>query len=206
MPTYFKLPLAAKQLAAASVCVHLVAAARACVATAALVCVVAVGGCARSTVTDGLATNYDRTDPAAEVVFYHNLANMTKVSNDEALHALTLLADDEDPTLTYDSRVEAAKARGWLNEDFNQPPDFVAQKGLVAECLVRMLRVEGGVWLTLLGPTPRYSVRELVNLGVMPEDSSERQAMSGAEFVGILGRARDNAILEKMRELRKTGE
>jgi len=196
MPTYFKAPLAATPLAAAIVSVTLV--------TAALVAIAALSGCARSIVTDALPTNYDRTDPAAEVVFYHNLANMNKVSNDEALHALTLLADDEDPTLDYDARVKAAKERGWLNPDFNQPPDLVAQKGLVAECLVRMLQIEGGVWLKLLGPTPRYSVRELVNLGVMPEESSERQAMSGAEFVGILGRARDSAILEKMRELRKT--
>ena len=179
-------------------------------AVAALVVMAAVAsatltGCVRSVVTDAVPTNYDRFDPAAEVVFYHNLANMTRVSNDEALHALTLLADDEDPTIDYDARVGAAKARGWLNAEFNQPPDLVAQKGLVAECLVRMMRINGGVWLTLLGPTPRYSVRELVNLGVMPEESSERQAMSGAEFVGILGRARDNAIIEKMRELRKTG-
>jgi hypothetical protein len=163
-------------------------------------------GCTRSVVTDGVSTAYDRSDPAAEVVFYHNLANMSKVSNDEALHSLTLLADDEDPTTDYDARVAAAKARGWLNQDFNEPPNLVAQKGMVAEALVRMLQIEGGVWLTLLGPTPRYSVRELANLGVLPEDSSERQAMSGAEFVGILGRARDSAILEKMRELRKTGE
>jgi hypothetical protein len=193
MPIYSKASLAATTLAAALI-------------AGALVAPATLSGCARSIVTDGLSTNYDRTDPAAEVVFYHNLANMNKVSNDEALHALTLLADDEDPTLDYDARVEAAKARGWLNPNFNQPPDLVAQKGLVAECLVRMMQIEGGVWLTLLGPTPRYSVRELVNLGVMPEESSERQAMSGAEFVGILGRARDNAIIEKMRELRKTGE
>ena len=193
MPIHFKASLATTPLAVALV-------------AAALAAFAALSGCARSIVTDGLPTNYDRADPAAEVVFYHNLANMTKVSNDEALHALTLLADDEDPTLDYDSRVKAAKARGWLNPDFNQPPDFVAQKGLVAECLVRMLKIEGGVWLKVFGPTPRYSVRELANLGVMPEESSERQAMSGAEFVGILGRARDSAILEKMRELRKTGQ
>lgn len=164
------------------------------------------GGCARSIVTDPVPTAYDRTDPAAEVVFFHNLASSSRVSNDEALHALMLLALDEDPTTTYEDRVAAAKAAGWLNASFDEPADLVVRKGLVAESLVRMLRIDNSVMLGIFGPTGRYAVRELIALGIMPVESTERQAMSGAELVGILGRARDHAIMEKMRELRKSRE
>jgi hypothetical protein len=157
-------------------------------------------------VTDPVPTAYDRADPAAEVVFFHNLASSGRVSNDEALHALTLLALDEDPTQSYEERVAAAKAAGWLKPEFDEPAELVTRKGMVAECLVRMLRIDGSVMLSVFGPSGRYSVRELIALGIMPAESTERQAMSGAELVGVLGRARDHAIMEKMRELRKSRE
>ena len=171
-----------------------------------LVSLALAGGCTRSLVTDPVPTAYDRSDPAAEVVFFHNLASSRRVSNDEVLHALTLLALDEDPTQTYEDRVAAAKAAGWLNPKFDEPADLVTRKGLVAECLVRMLGIDNSVMLSVFGPSGRYAVRELIALGIMPAESTERQAMSGAELVGVLGRARDHAIMEKMRELRKSRE
>lgn len=165
-----------------------------------------LSGCVRSQVTDPVPTEYDRNDPAGEVVFMHNLASATRVSNGEALHALSLLAFDEDPTTNYVDRVERAKAAGWLDPNFDSPAEEVTSKGMIADCLVRMLRIDDSIMLKAFGPTPRYALRELVALGVMPSESSAQQAISGAEFVGVLGRARDEAISRRMRQMRKATE
>jgi len=166
-------------------------------------CLTFAGGCTRSLVTEPVPTDYDRTDPAAEVVFFHNLSTSGRVSNDEALHALVLLAQDEDLTTNYDERLAFAKDRGWVMPGFNEPADIVARKGMVADSIVRILGIRGGVMMQMLGPTPRYAIRELAELGVIPAESGERQAMSGAELLGIVGRARDQAIIMKMRELQR---
>jgi len=42
----------------------------------------------------------------------------------------------------------------------------------------------------LLGPMPRYAVRELMFLNVYPP-STPNQSFSGNEFVGIIGRVED---------------
>jgi hypothetical protein len=46
------------------------------------------------------------------------------------------------------------------------------------------------VTTTLLGPIPRYAVRELMFLSVYPP-STPNQSFSGNEFVGIIGRVED---------------
>ena len=55
----------------------------------------------------------------------------------------------------------------------------------------RQQTVEGPyLVLPLLGPTPRYAVRELMFLNVYPP-STPNQSFSGNEFVGIIGRVED---------------
>jgi hypothetical protein len=64
------------------------------------------------------------------------------------------------------------------------------QRGVVAVALVTALKIDGGWALTLMGPTPRYATRELVYRNLFPMSSPE-QTFSGAEFVGIMGKAED---------------
>jgi len=56
--------------------------------------------------------------------------------------------------------------------------------------LVRALSIKGGLTMRVLGPTPRYAVRELQGQGLLPP-SSPQQFLSGAELLGIIGRAED---------------
>ena len=73
---------------------------------------------------------------------------------------------------------------------FDEPADAAARRGTVAVVLVRALSIDGGLSLHLLGPRPRYAVRELQYAGLFPP-SSPQQTFSGAELLGIIGRAED---------------
>ena len=55
---------------------------------------------------------------------------------------------------------------------------------------MRLLNNKGGVTVHVVGPLPRYAVRELMFLNVYPP-STPNQALSGTEFVGIIGRVED---------------
>jgi hypothetical protein len=75
--------------------------------------------------------------------------------------------------------------RGW-----NEPATDAVRRGTLAVAIMRLLGERGGVTTTLLGPTPRYAVRELMFLNVYPS-STPNQSFSGNEFVGIIGRIED---------------
>jgi hypothetical protein len=53
-----------------------------------------------------------------------------------------------------------------------------------------VLSIKGGLTMRVFGPHPRYAERELEYAGLFPP-SSPQQVFSGAEFLGIIGRAED---------------
>ena len=80
---------------------------------------------------------------------------------------------------------------------FDGAADAPVRRGTLAVALARALGVGGGLTMRLFGPQPRYAVRELQYAGVYPP-SSPQQTFSGAEFLGIIGRAED---YQRVREL-----
>ena len=111
-------------------------------------------------------------------------------SNDDAFHGLLLFLDGDDPAADYAGRVRTLQSRGLLPKSFNQPAEQAVQRGTLAVALVKALDIKGGVMLRLLGPTPRYAVRELVFMELYPP-SSPSQTFSGVEFLGIIAKAED---------------
>ena len=158
-----------------------------------------LGACVRTTITTPTDTEYDRLDPSGEVAFFHNMASQPTITNDEAIHSLHLLNAAEDLTADYAARVASAKAAGWLSTSFDEPANFTAQRGMIAAAIARICRIQGGVMMRVLGPTPRYALRELVALRIMPDGSTDNQAISGGEFLATLGRARDYVIIETIK-------
>ena len=124
------------------------------------------------------------------IEFWHALPERHAVSNDEAFHAVLLFADGADPAADYDGRVRLLKERGMLPADFNGAAGDVARRGVVAMALAQALGIKGGLTMQLFGASPRYAVRELQYAGLFPP-SSPQQTFSGAEFLGIIGRAED---------------
>jgi hypothetical protein len=147
-------------------------------------------GCHTAKVAEPLTANLGGSDPDAQMEFWHTLAGRNLTSNDEAFHGLLLFIDSEDPAKDYAGRVDLLKTKGLLDKSFSQPADQAVQRGMLAQALVRALKIKGGVFQRLTHDNPRYAVRELMYLDLYPP-SSPQQTFSGTEFLGIIGRIED---------------
>jgi hypothetical protein len=151
-----------------------------------------LSGCHATTtqVAQPLAPELAKSDPDAQVEFWHALPERKAVSHDEAFHALLLFADGDDKSADYAGRVEALKQRKMLPAGFSGGAGEPVRRGTVAVALAQILSIRGGLTMHLFGASPRYAVRELQYAGLFPP-SSPQQTFSGAEFLGIIGRAED---------------
>ncbi len=150
----------------------------------------AFAGCQSTPVAAPLTEKQAADDGAAQMEFWHTLANRPITSNDEAFHAMLLFIDGKDSAPDYAHRVDFLKMRGILPASFNQPGEVAVRRGIFAVAIVKGLDIGGGVVMHALGPSPRYSLRELQYNGLFPE-SSENQSFSGSDFVAIIGRMED---------------
>ena len=131
------------------------------------------------------------SDPLeAQMEFWHGLEDRPITCNDEAFHGLLMFKDGDDDSPDYSARVTKLKSQKLLAANFDRPADEAVQRGVVAVAITRLLKIQGGWALSVLGPTPRYATRELVYRNLFPPSSPE-QTFSGAEFVGIIGKAED---------------
>lgn len=153
--------------------------------------------CARTVVTNSLPTNAPPDDETAQLDFWDALTTHGIVSNDEGLHGLFLLADSGDTSGSYQTRVERAKQRGWLDAGFDEPSDLAMQRGTLARAITSLCGIEGGLWMHVFGPTPRYATRELISMGMMAP-GTEQQSFTGREFIGIITKAQDYLALRRL--------
>lgn len=151
--------------------------------------VLVVAGCQAPT-AHPLAAAHAGSDPKAQMDFWHSLPDRKAVSNDEAFHALLLFADGKDPATSYADRLRILRERKMLPDGFDAAADAPLRRGTLAVGLLRALSIKGGLTLHLFSGSPRYSVRELEYAGLYPP-SSPHQTFSGAELIGIIGRAED---------------
>jgi hypothetical protein len=151
-----------------------------------------LGGCAATRVKDPVVpTLAGVSDPqSAQLAFWRDIATRKVVCNDDAFHGLLLFLDANDPNNDYNARVDALKARKLIPDYFNAGADQAVNRGTIAYAVVQALHIKGGWALTVFGPTPRYALRELINLNLFPKSSPE-QTFSGSEYVGIIGRIED---------------
>ena len=156
----------------------------------AIVLVLLAAGCHTPRAGKPLDPKLAASDPDAQVNFWHALADEPVASNDQAFHGLLLYADGKDDSADYAARVQSLKSRGMLPQSFGEPAEQGVRRGTVAVALMKLLDQKGGVTLHVVGPVPRYAVRELMFLNVLPP-STPNQTFTGNEFVGIIGRVED---------------
>lgn len=149
-----------------------------------------LAGCQTAKVARPVVDDLSGDDQDTQISFWHTLATKTVCSNDDAFHAILLDVDETDPNPDYASRVAALKARGFVLNSFDRPANEGVTRGVVAVALYQIAGIKGGVMLHLLGPNPRYCLRELRYLNLLPP-SSENQTFSGVELVGVIGRFED---------------
>src|SRR3982751_6556261 len=131
-------------------------------AHAALLTCLIVAGCKTAKVAEPLTDKLGGSDPDAQMEFWHTLDTRNLTSNDEAFHGLLLFIDSEDPAKDYAGRLELLKSKGLLDKDFSQPSDQAIQRGVLAQTLVRALKIKGGAMQRLTHDHPRYATRELM--------------------------------------------
>ncbi len=166
-----------------------------------MACIVApsavlVMGCARTTVETSLAAAVKAGDVNAELDFWDAIAERAVVCNDEGFHGLLLFSDGEDRATSYEQRLAAARERGWVADSWSEPGNLAMQRGVLARAVAMHCKIEGGVMMQVLGPTPRYATRELQYMGMMGT-GSEQQAVSGREYMGVLSKAQDYLVFEE---------
>jgi len=149
-----------------------------------------VAGCHSAKVAEPLTAKLGGSDADSQLEFWHTLAERNLTSNDEAFHGLLLYLSDADPATDYEGRVKELKSRGLLDANFHQPADQAIERGILAQAIVRALKIKGGVFQRLTHDNPRYAVRELMYMDLYPA-SSPNQTFSGTEFLGIMGRIED---------------
>jgi hypothetical protein len=146
-------------------------------------------GC-QGAVGQALPKDLAGNDPDAQLAFWHTLPTRKVVSNDEAFHALLLFVDSQDTGGDYIDRMRQLKTKKLLPADFQEPAEFAAHRGTLAVVLANVLSIRGGVTMHLFGAQPRYALREMIYAGLFPP-SSPQEVFSGAQFLGIIGRAED---------------
>ncbi len=165
-----------------------------------LLCLAAcLSGCAatRTVLEDSAVDTF--ADDDAELDFWDDLATRRVVTNNDALHGLLLVADDEDAAEDYETRAATARLRGWMNAESTPPADESANVGMIAVAVCDILDIQGGVTMRLLGPSPRYCTREIVYRELVSR-RTENQSLSGLEFVDLIGRMEDETTRSVMED------
>jgi hypothetical protein len=146
----------------------------------------AVGlGCDRQMAQTSVTDRYPR--PEQELDHAESLESTAVVTNNDTLHGFIVFVSGEDPWTTYAQRVLDARARGWVPKDWNEPANESATVGRMASIASHIVEIRGGLSYTLLGPTPRYALRELMYQDILPP-RTENQSLSGLEFTDFLNR------------------
>ncbi len=130
-------------------------------------------------------------EPQQQMDFWHALVTVRAVTNDQAFHAVLLLLEGSDAAGSYEQRVAQLKQRGLLKGSFDDGAGEFLRRGVLAHILAKALQIKGGVVMRALGSNERYALRELMDMGIFPF-SSPQQALSGSEFVAVIGRADDH--------------
>lgn len=150
-----------------------------------------LAGCTAARVGQPLTQTFGGNDLDSQMEFWHQLALRPVTSNDEGFHGLQLYLDNQDASVDYEHRLAALQARGLVASAFSRPADEAISRGTLAVAIGKLLKVRGGVMMSLTGGNvDRYVVRELEFLQIYPQ-SSENQTFSGSEFVGIIGKIED---------------
>jgi hypothetical protein len=151
-------------------------------------------GCDRQLADTSITDRYPR--PEQELDHAESLESAALVTNNDMLHGFLVFASGEDRWTTYAQRVVDARSLGWIPEDWGEPANESATVGRMASIAAHIVEIRGGLSFLILGPTPRYALRELIYQDILPP-RTENQSLSGLEFTDFLNR------LSRMSRLRE---
>ena len=157
-----------------------------CIATLLLALLsMAASGCQPYLMPSSAVDAYPKADQ--ELDFLAEVEKMNAITNNDAVHAFLLLQDGADAQPDYAARRAEAIRRGWMDRGASTNANEAAHVGWMATAGCMVMQIKGGVSMHLFGPVPRYAVRELIFMEILPL-RTENQVLSGSEFVDYLNR------------------
>lgn len=147
---------------------------------------VGMSGCAVSSIripeSPALAAEED------SAAFLDRMSSCENVSESDAMRGMLILVKGDDPTKTFEQRVQLLRDKGVVASGWSCDAERPITKGKFAYMIYQASKIPGGVVLTLTGPTQRYCLRELQYQEMMTEGTLFTP-VSGVEFVDVLTRA-----------------
>lgn len=161
--------------------------------SAALLLAIALAGCAPSGIKPAMA--FADLPPAEEEVtsdagFLYELSEKKHCTLDDAYRGMLYFIDGTDTADDFEQRAARLAMHEVIDKRWTHNPNSPATKGRIGYMLARAIGIKGGVMYNITGASPRYALRELAYRGIIV-GTSENAHISGAEYVGILGRADD---------------
>lgn len=156
---------------------------------------ISLGGCAPTSVKNADAQAFTdlpeaQTDTGSDAGFLFDLSQKKSCSTDDAYRGMLFFLDGTDTSSNFQERTARLAMHKVIKENWQHNPQETITNGKVAYMLARALGVRGGVMYNLTDASERYSLRELGYKGII-KNRSQGKKISGAEYVGILGRADD---------------
>lgn len=127
---------------------------------------------------------------ASDAGFLYELSNKKYCSTDDAYRGMLYFVDGTDTSSNFQERTARVKMHGLVKDNWKHAAQEPITKGKVAYMFARALELPGGVMYNVTDACPRYALRELIYKDII-KIGSEGEKVSGAEYVGILGRADD---------------
>lgn len=142
-------------------------------------------GCQPYLMPSSAVDTYPKADQ--ELDFLAEVEKMNAITNNDAVHAFLLLQDGDDAQPDYAARRAEAIRRGWMDRGTSTNANEAARVGWMATAGCLVMQIKGGLSMRVFGPVPRYAVRELIFMEILPL-RTENQVLSGSEFVDYLNR------------------
>ena len=126
----------------------------------------------------------------SDAEFLYELSEKESCSSDDAYRGMLYFIDKSDTSNNFQERTARLVMHGVVDKDWKHNPSEAMCKGKVAYMFARALGIRGGVLYNISNANQRYALRELIYKGIIKSGSQSSQ-VSGAAFVGIMGRADD---------------
>jgi len=125
---------------------------------------------------------------AADNSFFRVLASKPNATFEDACRCMAMLVEMPVPEDFSELKAQLAEKsiipRKWLEE---KTAEERLTRGVMAYMVCTSLDIKGGLVMHLLGPTPRYALRECIFLKLVAR-SAETKLVTGAELLAVLGR------------------
>lgn len=154
--------------------------------TAAAAMLATVAGCATPMQMTGPEATLPKDDGSPE--FLDRVSSSENVTENDALRGLLMLLDGKDESGTFAKRVESLRAREIVSGKWDYRADRPLTRGKLAYMVYQACKLDGGVILTLTGPSQRYCLRELQFRGFMASGVMY-SPVSGMEYIAVVTRA-----------------